>query len=79
MRGCPSGVVPLSNLGITVLLASLSMIGPLGIDAYLPSFHAIGREFAADPLVVQQTLSVYVLCFAVMTLFYGTLSDSFGD
>lgn len=54
------------------------MIGPLGIDAYLPSFHAIGREFAADPLVVQQTLSVYVLCFAVMTLFYGTLSDSFG-
>jgi DHA1 family bicyclomycin/chloramphenicol resistance-like MFS transporter len=54
------------------------MIGPLGIDAYLPSFHAIGREFAADPLVVQQTLSAYVLCFAVMTLFYGTLSDSFG-
>ncbi len=68
----------MSHLGITVLLASLSMIGPLGIDAYLPSFHAIGREFAADPLVVQQTLSVYVLCFAVMTLFYGTLSDSFG-
>jgi MFS transporter, DHA1 family, multidrug resistance protein len=68
----------LSHLGITVLLASLSMIGPLGIDAYLPSFHAIGREFAADPLVVQQTLSAYVLCFAVMTLFYGTLSDSFG-
>lgn len=54
------------------------MVGPLGIDAYLPSFHAIGAEFGVGPVVVQQTLSVYVLCFAIMMLFYGTLSDSFG-
>jgi len=68
----------LRHLGITVLLASLTMVGPLGIDAYLPSFMAIGKEFSIDPLVVQQTLSVYVVFFAAMTLLYGTLSDSFG-
>ena len=65
-------------LGITLLLSALSMVGPLGIDAYLPSFHAIGAEFAADPLVVQQTLSVYTLCLALTMLVYGTLSDSYG-
>jgi len=67
-----------STTGLTFLLASLSMLGPLGIDAYLPSFHALGAEFRADPLVVQQTLSVYTLCLATTMLFYGTLSDSFG-
>lgn len=68
----------MSVLGLTILLSMLSMVGPLGIDAYLPSFHAISEEFGAGPLVVQQTLSVYTACLAVMMLFYGTLSDSFG-
>jgi DHA1 family bicyclomycin/chloramphenicol resistance-like MFS transporter len=31
-----------------------------------------------DELYVQQTLSVYMASFAVMTLFHGALSDSFG-
>jgi len=68
----------LRHWGLTLLLASLTMVGPLGIDAYLPSFLAIGAEFGVGPLVVQQTLSVYVVCFAAMTLLYGTLADSFG-
>lgn len=66
------------TLGFTFLLASLTMLGPLGIDAYLPSFHALGAELRADPLVVQQTLSVYTFCLATTMLFYGTLSDSIG-
>lgn len=61
-----------------ILLAMLTMIGPLSIDTYLPSFHAIGTEFHVSPLLVQQTLSVYLFAFAFMMLFYGTLSDSFG-
>ena len=63
---------------LTLILALLTMVGPLGIDTYLPSFHAIGADFGVSQLVVQQTLSVYVGGLAVMTLFYGTLSDSFG-
>ncbi len=54
------------------------MIGPLGIDTYLPSFHAIAQEFDVGPAAVQQTLSAYVLAMAVTMLFYGTLSDTFG-
>ena len=63
---------------LIVILAVLSMIGALGIDTYLPSFPAIASTFAVSPVVVQQTLSVFVLCMAAMMLFYGTLSDSFG-
>ena len=63
---------------LTVLLALITMVGPLGIDTYLPSFHAIGAEFGVPQLVVQQTLSLYIGGMAVMMLFYGTLSDSFG-
>lgn len=54
------------------------MMGALGIDTYLPSFHAIAQEFAVGPAAVQQTLSVYVLAMAITMLFYGTLSDTFG-
>jgi DHA1 family bicyclomycin/chloramphenicol resistance-like MFS transporter len=63
---------------LTVILACLGMVGALAIDTYLPSIPAIGREFAVGPLAVQQTLSVFLFCFAFMMLFYGTLSDSFG-
>jgi len=66
------------NFLLTLLLAGLSMVGPLAIDTYLPSFPAIGREFDATPLAVQQTLSLFLFCFAFMMLFYGTLSDTFG-
>lgn len=54
------------------------MLGPFSIDTYLPSFPAIERDFAISTLQLQQTLSAYLLPFAFMTLFHGTLSDSFG-
>jgi len=60
------------------LLAALSMIGALSIDAYLPALPAIAQHFGATLPAAQQTLTVYLFAFAFMTLFYGTLSDSFG-
>lgn len=63
---------------LTVLLAMLAMLGPFATDAYLPSFYAIGSEFDVAQPLVQQTLSAYLLAFACMSLFWGTLSDSFG-
>ncbi len=63
---------------LTVMLAGLAMLGPFCIDTYLPSFAAIARDFDVAPVLVQQTLSVYLACFAGMMLFHGTLSDSFG-
>jgi DHA1 family bicyclomycin/chloramphenicol resistance-like MFS transporter len=63
---------------LAITLAGLAMLGPFSIDTYLPSFPEIQREFAASPFELQQTLSVYIITFAVMTLFHGALSDSFG-
>ena len=63
---------------LAATLAGLVMLGPFSVDSYLPSFPAIQREFAVSPLEVQQTLTAYLVAFAVMTLFLGSLSDSFG-
>ncbi len=63
---------------LAALLASLSMLAPFAIDAYLPAFPAIGREFGAAPLAVQQTLSAYLVAYAVMMLWHGALSDALG-
>jgi DHA1 family bicyclomycin/chloramphenicol resistance-like MFS transporter len=62
------------------ILAALAMLGALSIDAYLPALPAIAGHFHVSLPVAQQTLSLYLFAFAFafMTLFYGTLSDSFG-
>ena len=46
-RGAPA-------LGITVLLASLSMISPLSIDTFLPSFPTIADEYGISAERVRQ-------------------------
>ena len=56
----------------------MAALGPFSIDTYLPSFHDIGQSLKATAIEVQQTLSVYLLAFAVMTLWHGALSDRFG-
>jgi DHA1 family bicyclomycin/chloramphenicol resistance-like MFS transporter len=56
----------------------MSMIGPFSIDTYLPSFPAIAAEFGVGLGAMAQTLSVYLIAFAVTTLFWGPLADSFG-
>lgn len=66
------------NRLLTLILAGLSMVGPLAIDTYLPSFLAISKTFDVGPLLMQQSLSLFLFTFAFMMLFYGTLSDSFG-
>ena len=64
--------------GIAALLAALSALGPFSIDTYLPAFPDIANTLGASQLDVQQTLSVYLLSFAVMTLWHGAISDRFG-
>src|ERR1700729_4307115 len=60
------------------ILAALSMLGALSIDTYLPALPAIATHYSGSLPAAQQTLSIYLFAFALMTLFYGTLSDSFG-
>ena len=63
---------------LALLLAGLSTLGPFSIDTYLPAFSGIAATIGATPVQMQQTLSSYLLGFAVMNLFHGALADSFG-
>ena len=63
---------------LAVLLACLGMLGPFSIDTYLPAFTGIAAAIGATPVQMQQTLSAYLFGFAIMNLFHGALSDSFG-
>ncbi len=63
---------------LALLLACLATLGPFSIDTYLPAFAGIAASTGATPVQMQQTLSAYLLGFAVMNLFHGALSDSFG-
>ena len=68
----------MKHRSLIVILAALSMLGALCIDAYLPSLPAIAAQFSVSVAAVQQTLTLYLFGFAFMMLFYGVLSDSFG-
>jgi MFS transporter, DHA1 family, multidrug resistance protein len=63
---------------LAALLACLGMLGPFSIDTYLPAFTGIAASLDATPVQMQQTLSAYLLGFAIMNLFHGALADSFG-
>lgn len=63
---------------LVFLFALIPMVGSMGMDLYLPSVHAIAREFDASATEVQQSISIYMLSMAVSMLFYGALSDTFG-
>jgi MFS transporter, DHA1 family, multidrug resistance protein len=69
---------PVRTWSLAILLAALAMLGPLSVDMYLPAFHAIGQEFNAPQLAVQQTLSVYLFAYAFMMLWHGALADALG-
>ncbi len=71
-------VVHVRTWSLAILIAALAMLGPFSIDAYLPAFHEIGREFGAPPIAVQQTLSIYLFAYAFMMLWHGALADALG-
>ena len=60
------------------LLAALAMFGPFSIDTIFPAFPTIARELGASPIAMQQTISVYMIAYAMMSLFHGPLSDALG-
>lgn len=63
---------------LAALLAALSMLSPFSIDTFFPSFHAIAADFGLSKWAVQQTLTVYMLPLAIMSLVQGPLSDAVG-
>ena len=69
--------IPSSNK-LALMLAALAMLGPFSIDTYLPAFPLIEASLDTNHVAVQQTLTAYMFSFAVMILWHGALSDTFG-
>jgi DHA1 family bicyclomycin/chloramphenicol resistance-like MFS transporter len=63
---------------LSLMLGSLTALGPLSIDMYLPSFQAIARDLTASPAQVQLTLAVFFVALGIGQAFYGPISDRFG-
>lgn len=63
---------------IVPVVASLLMLAPFTVDAYLPSFPSIAADFRVEEAAMQDTLSIYLWFFGSMMLVHGPLSDSFG-
>ena len=66
-----------SNL-LVYVLASLAALAPFAIDTYLPAFHVMGAQLGATDVQIQQSLTFYLLPYALMTLWHGAISDSIG-
>jgi len=69
---------PRRSWSLAALLASLAMLGTFSVDMYLPAFPAIEADLRATPLELQQTLSTYMVAYAFMMLWHGSLSDALG-
>ncbi|MCR6662408.1 MAG: multidrug effflux MFS transporter [Luteimonas sp.] len=63
---------------LTLLLAGLAMFGPFSIDTIFPAFPAMGADLGADKVAMQQTISAYLIAYALMSLVHGPLSDAIG-
>jgi len=60
------------------LLLSLVLLGPLGIDLYLPAIPAIARGLGSSDAVIQSTIALFVLVLGVGQLIAGPLVDKYG-
>jgi DHA1 family bicyclomycin/chloramphenicol resistance-like MFS transporter len=70
--------IGISLRALAWLLGGLAMFGPFSIDTIFPAFARIGAELGADKVAMQQTISVYLLAYALMSVVHGPLSDAIG-
>ncbi|WP_212808630.1 multidrug effflux MFS transporter [Micromonospora endophytica] len=65
-------------LGLLVLLGSLTAIGPLSLDTYVPALPEMTRDLASSQAQIQLSLTTCLVGMALGQLVTGTLSDRWG-
>lgn len=60
-------------------LISLTALGPLAIDMYLPAFPKIAKDLNTEINLVQISLSTFLGGLAIGQLFWGPISDKYGS
>ncbi|MBR8743673.1 Bcr/CflA family efflux MFS transporter [Nocardiopsis sp. MG754419] len=67
-----------ARLGLALLLALLTVLGPLNIDMYLPAFPEISGDLGATASQVQLSLTTCLVGLAVGQMVIGPISDARG-
>jgi DHA1 family bicyclomycin/chloramphenicol resistance-like MFS transporter len=60
------------------ILAALAALAPFAIDTYLPAFPSLEQDLGGSTVQIQQSLTFYLLPYALMTLWHGAISDAIG-
>lgn len=60
------------------LLLVMVLLGPLGIDLYLPTIPAIAKGLGSSESLIQSTISLFILVLGLGQLVTGYLVDRFG-
>lgn len=63
---------------LALLVSLLTMIGPFTIDAYLPAFESMEKDFTVSRALMTQTLGYYIVAFGASTLIWGAVADGIG-
>lgn len=66
------------RLQLAIILGSMTMIGPLSIDMYLPALPSLVTDFGTTAALVQLSLTFFLLGLASGQLVAGPLSDVYG-
>lgn len=63
---------------LLLLLLVIVLLGPLGIDLYLPAIPAIAKGLGSSESLIQSTISLFILILGAGQLISGHLVDKFG-
>lgn len=63
---------------LKALLLVMVLLGPLGIDLYLPTIPAIAQDLGSSESLIQSTIALFILILGVGQLISGPLVDRFG-
>ena len=66
------------NKQILIIILFLAPISGMGIDIYTPSLPNIATVFGASHAIIKNTISTYLLGFAIGQIFSGSLSEVYG-
>ncbi len=66
------------TLGEAAALGFTSSLGPLAANGYIPGLHEMAQDLGTDFVQITQTLTVYLVIYAVCSIFTGTISDVWG-
>lgn len=77
-QSTPTKQVYLGNKGLIIFVAFMNMFIPLSTDMYLPALPNMSSYFGSSSAIINLTLSLFFLFYAVGILFWGPLSDKYG-